>query len=108
MQVEDCDPLCRNCGLCPHANRRRQPSRFGLRAARARVSVGGGRVRRRGDRVPAVGQELHGGIKSGLFLAGYVVAGDTEDDVAANMDKVAAWFSGQARRRSTESMGGTQ
>ncbi|MFI2350436.1 hypothetical protein ACH492_26005 [Streptomyces sp. NPDC019443] len=58
--------------------------------------------------VPAVGQEFHGGIKSGLFLAGYVVAGDTEDDVAANMDKVAARFSGQAGRRPTEPMGGTQ
>jgi hypothetical protein len=90
MQVEDRDPLYRNCGLCPHANRRRQPSRFRLRAVRARVPVGAGQVRSHGDRVPAVGQEFHGGIKSGLFLAGYVVAGDTEDDVAANMDKVAA------------------
>jgi biotin carboxylase len=56
----------------------------------------------------AVGQEFHGGVKSGLYLAGYVVDGDTEDDVAANMDKVAAWFSEESRWRSTESAtGGT-
>ncbi|UYB37857.1 ATP-dependent carboxylate-amine ligase [Streptomyces sp. Je 1-4] len=43
-----------------------------------------------------VGQEFHGGVKSGLFLAGYVVGGDTEEDVAANLEHVAAWFADRA------------
>ncbi|MEU8686210.1 ATP-dependent carboxylate-amine ligase [Streptomyces sp. NPDC048611] len=43
-----------------------------------------------------VGQEFHGGVKSGLFLAGYVVGGDTEEDVAANLEQVAAWFADRA------------
>jgi biotin carboxylase len=43
------------------------------------------------------GQVYQGGVKSGLYLAGYVVAGDTEDDVAANMETVATWFNEQAR-----------
>ncbi|WP_037771033.1 ATP-grasp domain-containing protein [Streptomyces sclerotialus] len=53
------------------------------------------------------GQEFHGGVKSGLYLAGYVVAGDTEDEVAVNMDKVLAWFSEHVRWRPAESAGGT-
>lgn len=44
-----------------------------------------------------VGQEFHGGVKSGLFLAGYVVGGDTEEDVAANLENVAAWFADRAQ-----------
>ncbi|HEX8081243.1 MAG TPA: hypothetical protein VF557_13620 [Jatrophihabitans sp.] len=43
------------------------------------------------------GQVYQGGVKSGLYLAGYVVAGQTEDDVAANMETVATWFNEQAR-----------
>ncbi|MFE1173293.1 acetyl-CoA carboxylase biotin carboxylase subunit family protein [Streptomyces sp. NPDC058773] len=43
-----------------------------------------------------VGQEFHGGVKSGLFLSGYVVGGDTEEDVAANLENVAAWFADRA------------
>lgn len=54
----------------------------------------------------AVGQEFHGGVKSGLFLAGYIVGGDTGEDVTANMEKVATWFSGQARWRPTGSADG--
>ncbi|GFE19263.1 carboxylate--amine ligase [Streptomyces glebosus] len=44
-----------------------------------------------------VGQEFHGGVKSGLFLAGYVVGGDTEEDVAANLENVATWFADRAQ-----------
>ncbi|MFI5520083.1 acetyl-CoA carboxylase biotin carboxylase subunit family protein [Streptomyces platensis] len=43
------------------------------------------------------GQEFHGGVKSGLFLAGYVVGGDTEEDVAANLENVANWFADRAQ-----------
>ncbi|MEU8780491.1 ATP-dependent carboxylate-amine ligase [Streptomyces sp. NPDC048637] len=43
-----------------------------------------------------VGQEFHGGVKSGLFLAGYVVDGDTEEDVAVNLENVASWFADRA------------
>jgi hypothetical protein len=39
-----------------------------------------------------VGQTFSGGVKSGLFLAGYVVAGATEDDAVANMEQVVSWF----------------
>lgn len=39
-----------------------------------------------------VGQTFRGGVKSGLFLAGYVVTGETEDDVVENMERVVAWF----------------
>ncbi|WP_419997510.1 ATP-grasp domain-containing protein [Streptomyces boninensis] len=41
-----------------------------------------------------VGEVFQGGVKSGLYLAGYVVDGATEDDVEANVEKVAAWFAG--------------
>ncbi|MFD5453320.1 acetyl-CoA carboxylase biotin carboxylase subunit family protein [Streptomyces sp. NPDC127100] len=54
----------------------------------------------------AVGQEFHGGVKSGLFLAGYVVDGDSEEDVAANLERVADWFSGTARWRPALPSGG--
>ncbi|GGU65448.1 ATP-grasp domain-containing protein [Streptomyces lavendofoliae] len=46
-----------------------------------------------------IGQEFHGGVKSGLYLAGYVVDGDTEDEVAANMQAVAAWYAAEVRWR---------
>lgn len=39
-----------------------------------------------------VGQRFNGGVKSGLFLAGYVVGGQDEHDVEANLEKVADWF----------------
>ncbi|MBT2456627.1 hypothetical protein [Streptomyces sp. ISL-86] len=55
----------------------------------------------------AAGQEFHGGVKSGLFLAGYVVDGDTEEDVAANLERVAGWFSDNTRWRPADSSGGT-
>lgn len=55
----------------------------------------------------AVGQEFHGGVKSGLYLAGYVVDGDTEEEVAANMETVAAWFDEQAVWRPIETQEGT-
>jgi biotin carboxylase len=47
----------------------------------------------------AQGHEYHGGVKSGLFLAGYVVAGKSEDDVATNMASVADWFAQNTRWR---------
>ncbi|HST81423.1 MAG TPA: hypothetical protein VLL08_06765 [Kineosporiaceae bacterium] len=47
----------------------------------------------------APGQAFNGGVKSGLFLAGYVVAGDSEDHVAANLGLMAAWFAEQVRWR---------
>jgi biotin carboxylase len=56
----------------------------------------------------APGQVYHGGIKSGLFLAGYVVAGESEDDVATNMEIVAAWFAEQARWRPVGVEGGAR
>ncbi|MGI5484624.1 ATP-grasp domain-containing protein [Streptomyces lavendofoliae] len=46
-----------------------------------------------------IGQQFHGGVKSGLYLAGYVVDGDTEDEVAANMQAVAAWYAAEVRWR---------
>lgn len=48
----------------------------------------------------SVGQRFHGGVKSGLFLAGYVVAGDSEDEVAQNMAGVASWFAEQTKWQS--------
>lgn len=54
-----------------------------------------------------VGQEFHGGVKSGLFLAGYVVGGDTEEDVAANLENVATWFADHAQW-SPATTGGTR
>ncbi|MFJ7949493.1 hypothetical protein ACIQ6K_38780 [Streptomyces sp. NPDC096354] len=50
----------------------------------------------------AVGVEFHGGVKSGLCPAGYVVDGDTEEQVAATMETVAAWFDEQAVCRPIE------
>ncbi|WP_330331330.1 ATP-dependent carboxylate-amine ligase [Streptomyces sp. NBC_00536] len=54
----------------------------------------------------AVGQEFHGGVKSGLFLAGYVVDGDTEEDVAANLEHVAGWFADNTVWRPAAGSGG--
>ncbi|MEU6277000.1 hypothetical protein ABZ871_32030 [Streptomyces populi] len=45
----------------------------------------------------AVGQEFHSGVKSGLFPAGYVVDGDSEEDVATHLEHVAGWFSDNSR-----------
>lgn len=45
------------------------------------------------------GERFHGGVKSGLFLAGYVVEGDSEAEVVQNIDQVAAWFAANARWR---------
>jgi biotin carboxylase len=50
----------------------------------------------------APGQVFRGGVKSGLFLAGYVVAGDSKEEVATNIEKVAAWFAERARWRPIE------
>jgi hypothetical protein len=55
-----------------------------------------------------VGQEFHGGVKSGLFLAGYVVDGETEEEVATRLERVAGWFSDQARWQSAKPAGGTK
>ncbi|WP_424212907.1 ATP-grasp domain-containing protein [Streptomyces sp. BI20] len=55
----------------------------------------------------AVGQEFHGGVKSGLFLAGYVVGAPTEEDVADRLEQVAGWFSDNTRYRPVDSPGGT-
>ena len=43
------------------------------------------------------GQRYHGGVKSGYFVAGYVVDGKSEDEVARNMWNVAEWFAQNAR-----------
>ncbi len=43
------------------------------------------------------GQRYHGGVKSGYFVAGYVVDGQSEDEVARNMSNVAEWFAQNAR-----------
>lgn len=55
----------------------------------------------------AVGPEFHGGVKSGLCPAGYVVDGDTEEQAAANTETVAAWFDEQAVCRPVETQEGT-
>ncbi|MEU2392502.1 ATP-grasp domain-containing protein [Streptomyces sp. NPDC007369] len=55
----------------------------------------------------APGQTFHGGVKSGLYLAGYVVDGETEEAVAANMDTVAAWYSAHVRWRTASPEGST-
>ncbi|MFI9274043.1 acetyl-CoA carboxylase biotin carboxylase subunit family protein [Kitasatospora sp. NPDC052896] len=47
----------------------------------------------------APGQVFNGGVKSGLFLAGYVVAGESEEEVARNMEMVATWFAEQTKWR---------
>ncbi|WP_414168541.1 ATP-grasp domain-containing protein [Streptoverticillium reticulum] len=47
----------------------------------------------------ASGQTFHGGVKSGLFLAGYAVAGSSEEDVVANMARVHTWFAETAKWR---------
>jgi len=45
----------------------------------------------------SVGQRFHGGVKSGLFLAGYVVGGNTEDEVVQHMSEAAAWFARESK-----------
>jgi hypothetical protein len=47
----------------------------------------------------SAGQVYHGGVKSGLFLAGYVVGGSSEESVAANMERVVSWFAERVRWR---------
>jgi hypothetical protein len=47
----------------------------------------------------SAGQVYHGGVKSGLFLAGYVVGGGSEEGVAANMERVASWFAAHVKWR---------
>lgn len=44
-----------------------------------------------------VGQRYHGGVKSGFFVAGYVVAGSSEPEVARHISEAAAWFARNAR-----------
>lgn len=44
-----------------------------------------------------VGQRFNGGVKSGLFLAGYVVGGNSEAEVASRMSQTASWFEREAR-----------
>lgn len=38
------------------------------------------------------GQSFNGGVKSGLFLAGYVVTGETEEETKQNIQATAQWF----------------
>jgi biotin carboxylase len=40
----------------------------------------------------AIGQEFHGAVKSGTFLAGYIVGADAHADLVAQLEKVATWF----------------
>jgi len=54
----------------------------------------------------STGQVFHGGVKSGLFLAGYVVGGSSEEGVAANMERVASWFAERVRWRPMVTDGG--
>lgn len=54
----------------------------------------------------SAGQVYHGGVKSGLFLAGYVVEGTSEEGVAANMQRVASWFAERVRWRPVAIEGG--
>ncbi|MFF8830094.1 acetyl-CoA carboxylase biotin carboxylase subunit family protein [Streptomyces sp. NPDC015131] len=49
----------------------------------------------------AVGREYQGGVKSGLYLVGYVIDGDTEDEVERRMRTVADWYSAHVRWRPT-------
>ncbi len=44
-----------------------------------------------------VGERYHGGVKSGLFLMGYVVKGDSESEVIENIKKTAEWFYANSR-----------
>lgn len=46
-----------------------------------------------------VGKVYQGGARAGLFLAGYVVGGESEEHVEANVDRVAAWFADNVRWR---------
>jgi hypothetical protein len=39
-----------------------------------------------------IGQTYHGGVKSGLFLAGYVVHGSDEKNVIQNVQNTVSWF----------------
>lgn len=39
-----------------------------------------------------VGTRFQGGVKSGLFLGGYVITGDSEDQVIENIQATAQWF----------------
>jgi biotin carboxylase len=39
-----------------------------------------------------VGKVYQGDARAGLFLAGYVIGGESEDQVETNVDRVAAWF----------------
>ncbi|MEV6259519.1 hypothetical protein AB0M42_01940 [Streptomyces sp. NPDC051784] len=54
----------------------------------------------------AVGRQFDGGAKSGLPSADYVVDGATEEDVAADLEHVACWFSDNTRWRPADSLGG--
>jgi hypothetical protein len=47
----------------------------------------------------APGKVYRDHARAGLFLAGYVVAGESEDQVVANVDEVAAWFAENVRWR---------
>lgn len=40
-----------------------------------------------------IGERYNGGVKSGLFLAGYAISGDTENNVEENILEIANWFS---------------
>lgn len=44
-----------------------------------------------------IGERYHGGVKSGLFLAGYVIDGTNEEEVKNNIADVADWFANQTQ-----------
>lgn len=43
------------------------------------------------------GERYYGGIKSGLFLAGYAIGGDTEKIIVQNISHTADWFSKESK-----------
>lgn len=39
-----------------------------------------------------IGDRFHGGVKSGLFLVGFAISGDSENEVEENIIQTAKWF----------------
>lgn len=44
-----------------------------------------------------IGERYHGGVKSGLFLVGYVISGCTQDEVIRKIEDTARWFGENSR-----------
>ncbi len=51
------------------------------------------------------GTVYHGGVKSGLFLAGYVVSGSSEDEVVSNLAATVGWFGDRVRYQGIQPVG---